>query len=88
MAGTEDEMAMMDHAAVSLQRLVAQRNAAGVLWQATRRGLERAVTRLLDWQERSWQRRQLLALGDRGLKDIGRSRADADAEARKPCWRA
>jgi uncharacterized protein YjiS (DUF1127 family) len=81
-------MAMIDHAAVSLQRLAEHRNAAGVLWRAARQGLERTVTRLLDWQERSWQRRQLLALGDRGLKDIGRSRADAEAEARKPCWRA
>lgn len=39
------------------------------------------------WLARSRQRRQLLTLDDRMLADIGISRADAQAEARKPFWR-
>jgi uncharacterized protein YjiS (DUF1127 family) len=37
--------------------------------------------------ERRAQRRRLLALDDRMLHDIGRSRADAEAEWAKPLWR-
>lgn len=39
------------------------------------------------WQERSRQRRQLLELDDRLLKDIGVSRADVEREACKPFWK-
>ena len=39
------------------------------------------------WQERSRQRRQLLELDDRLLKDIGVSRADVEREAYKPFWK-
>ena len=42
---------------------------------------------LMTWQEKSRQRRQLLALGDDMLKDIGISRADAHYEGSKPFWR-
>lgn len=41
---------------------------------------------LLEWRERSRQRRQLLSLDDQRLKDIGISRADAEVEASKPFW--
>ena len=36
---------------------------------------------------RAQQRRALLSLDDRMLKDIGLTRADVDGECRKPFWR-
>ncbi len=41
---------------------------------------------LLNWQERWRERRQLGAIEDRILKDIGLSRADIHREAQKPFW--
>jgi uncharacterized protein YjiS (DUF1127 family) len=38
--------------------------------------------------ERSRQRRQLLEMDDRQLKDIGVTRAEAELEGRKPIWKA
>lgn len=52
-----------------------------------RNPLSALVQRLLDWQERSFQRQDLWRLGDHELKDIGLSRADVEAEAGKPFWR-
>jgi uncharacterized protein YjiS (DUF1127 family) len=49
--------------------------------------LDHALTALLDWQERSRQRHQLLSLDITALKDFGRSAADACGEAEKPFWR-
>lgn len=46
------------------------------------------ATMLLMWHERGRQRRQLLGLGDRELRDIGVSRAEAGSEGDKPFWRA
>ena len=43
---------------------------------------------LLDWQQRAAERHALRQLDDRMLKDIGLTRADIEAEARKPFWRA
>ena len=45
-----------------------------------------AVVRLLCWQELARQRRALLTLDDRMLKDIGITRADAQLEASRPFW--
>ena len=42
---------------------------------------------LLVWRERARERRQLLSLSDRALKDFGASRADASREGDKPFWR-
>jgi uncharacterized protein YjiS (DUF1127 family) len=39
------------------------------------------------WVERWSQRQHLRSLPDAALKDIGRSRADAFREYRKPFWR-
>jgi len=39
------------------------------------------------WQARAAERHRLRALDDRMLKDIGLSRADAEAEGGKPFWR-
>ena len=57
------------------------------LWAVVGAAIDRVVTTLLDWQERAHQRRELLALSDMTLRDIGRSRADAIGEADRPCWR-
>ena len=55
------------------------------------RGLQKfasvAVDRLLRWQELARQRRILLTLDERMLKDIGITRADAEHEAGRPFWR-
>jgi uncharacterized protein YjiS (DUF1127 family) len=40
------------------------------------------------WTERSRQRRALADLDDNRLKDIGKTREEALAEAGKPFWRA
>jgi uncharacterized protein YjiS (DUF1127 family) len=39
------------------------------------------------WSQRARERRQLLTLDERMLKDIGASRVDAWQEASKPFWR-
>jgi uncharacterized protein YjiS (DUF1127 family) len=45
-----------------------------------------AALRLLRWRELARQRRALLTLDDRMLKDIGITRVDAKCEARRPFW--
>ena len=47
----------------------------------------RLVVAAEDWLERRRQRRALLALDDKLLKDIGLSQADAWQEGHKPFWR-
>ncbi|NIR28247.1 MAG: DUF1127 domain-containing protein [Gammaproteobacteria bacterium] len=42
---------------------------------------------LLDGMERARQRRELAQLDDRMLRDMGLTRSQARAEARKPFWR-
>lgn len=44
------------------------------------------LSRLVGWSERARQRRGLMLLDDRMLKDIGLSRADALREYVKPFW--
>ena len=54
-----------------------------------------ALLKILDWcrtayrlgGERYRQRRQLMELDDRQLKDIGITREQAEQEARKPIWK-
>jgi uncharacterized protein YjiS (DUF1127 family) len=43
---------------------------------------------LLHWHELTQQRRRLLALDERMLKDIGLTRADACREGARPFWDA
>ena len=43
---------------------------------------------LIEWQARENQRRHLMTLDDRLLRDIGISRVDAEREFAKPFWRA
>jgi uncharacterized protein YjiS (DUF1127 family) len=45
-----------------------------------------AVVRLLRWHQLARQRRALLTLNDRMLKDIGITRAEAQREASRPFW--
>lgn len=45
-----------------------------------------ALGRLLRWHELARQRRALLALNERMLKDIGITRAEALREAHRPFW--
>jgi uncharacterized protein YjiS (DUF1127 family) len=45
-----------------------------------------AIELVLDWQEVARQRRSLLELDERLLKDIGITRADALREASRPFW--
>jgi uncharacterized protein YjiS (DUF1127 family) len=68
-------------------------SAPGVLlalaWIALR-GLGEACRRVAEtglvWTDRARQRRQLAALSDHMLRDIGLTRADAWAEVDKPFW--
>ncbi len=64
--------------------------AAGGLGPRRRVSAGPIVTPLVDlfstWLERACQRRQLHALDDRMLKDIGLTRADVEYEAQKRFW--
>ncbi len=42
---------------------------------------------LLGWWELARQRRDLAALDDRALQDVGLSRSDIEGELSKPFWR-
>ena len=48
--------------------------------------LLRAIELVLGWQEVARQRRALLELDERLLKDIGITRADAEREAGRSLW--
>ena len=50
--------------------------------------LIRLIDLLLTWQQRASERRSLLEVDERMLRDMGLSRADLDRETRKPFWRA
>jgi uncharacterized protein YjiS (DUF1127 family) len=50
------------------------------------RDAARVLGALSTWQERSRQRHLLASLPDRMLKDMGLTRADVEAEVRKPIW--
>jgi uncharacterized protein YjiS (DUF1127 family) len=52
-----------------------------------RPGFAQLVARVEGWLERRRQRRALLALDDKLLKDIGLAPSDAWREAHKPFWR-
>ena len=49
--------------------------------------LARGIVGLLGWADRARQRRALLALDGRALRDLGLSAADVSREAAKPFWR-
>lgn len=67
-----------------------QRSAAPAMLMASRDIrplLVRVAERLADWQDRRSERRLLMTLDERTLKDIGVDRAAAEEEYRKPFWR-
>ena len=53
----------------------------------TLKGLARAAGLVAEWRARSRSRRELMALDDRLLQDIGLGRGDAYMEYSKPFWR-
>jgi uncharacterized protein YjiS (DUF1127 family) len=57
------------------------------VWAMAGTAIVDVVTMLAVWHERAFQRRQLLALGDRALRDFACSRAEAAREGGKPFWR-
>jgi uncharacterized protein YjiS (DUF1127 family) len=69
------------------RRPVARTSGPTLLAEANRL-LLRGIEALERWDARFHQRRDLHALPDHLLHDIGRSRADVEAEATKPFWRA
>jgi uncharacterized protein YjiS (DUF1127 family) len=63
--------------------------AVALPWFAARRlawWLGRGADRLLLWDERARQRRQLAELDDYMLRDLGLTRADVAGEIRKAFW--
>ena len=50
------------------------------------RGLGRVFDTILSWSERSRQRRALMTLDDRMLRDIGLTRGQVEVEGGKPFW--
>ncbi len=53
----------------------------------TLKGLARATRLVAEWRARSRGRRELMALDEKSLQDIGLSRGDAYMEYTKPFWR-
>ena len=56
--------------------------------EISREPFHRALMCLCRWFDRSGQRAALSELDDHLLSDIGRTRAEVEAEIRKPFWRA
>jgi uncharacterized protein YjiS (DUF1127 family) len=73
---------MADHGS----ELFAQRALPRRLGRRLAAWTRRAIELVLGWQEVARQRRSLLELDDRLLKDIGITRADALREASRPFW--
>jgi uncharacterized protein YjiS (DUF1127 family) len=65
---------------------VVQQITRDLRWQE-RRG-QSLIALIGEWRRRSRGRRELAAMGDRALQDIGVTHYDAYLEARKPFWRA
>lgn len=62
-------------------------NAGPHLSAVVRDALIAAINGLMRWRERARERRQLLAMTDRELRDIAITRVDAWREANKPLWK-
>lgn len=64
-----------------------QAGTARTAWPTAKRPVRRLGDLLLKWLQRTRERRQLDALAEHMLKDIGLSRADVEREVSKPFWR-
>lgn len=73
---------MNSHASSTLQGALAG------LVGAARDAAVRLFDTLAEWQARAMERRHLMGLDARLLRDAGLSHADAAAEYAKPFWRA
>jgi len=62
-------------------------SAAPLVRDWLRFALTAALERVLIWHQRSVARHRLRGLNDHMLKDIGISRAEIEAECRKPFWK-
>ena len=60
------------------------RDRTGVLHHA----LARIGSEVAEWRRRSRDQRELAAMSDRSLRDVGLTSYDATYEASKPFWRA
>ncbi|HXW41142.1 MAG TPA: DUF1127 domain-containing protein [Xanthobacteraceae bacterium] len=56
--------------------------------RARQRAPRSLIAVLREWRRRIRSRRELAAISERSLRDIGLTRYDADFETRKPFWRA
>jgi uncharacterized protein YjiS (DUF1127 family) len=52
-----------------------------------REGWRRAIDAIVLWHRRNRERRELMRLSERELRDFGIGRSDAIVEAGKPFWR-
>jgi uncharacterized protein YjiS (DUF1127 family) len=65
-----------------------RRAVAEAYWHRAMEIAEAARTELREWRRRARARNELLTLSDTDLRDIRWTRAEVEAEARKPFWRA
>jgi uncharacterized protein YjiS (DUF1127 family) len=57
-------------------------------WGCCRRFLGTLYELMAQWRRRVLIRNELITLNDSDLRDIGWTRAEVEAERRKPFWRA
>ena len=57
-------------------------------WGCCRRSLCALYELMAQWRRRVLIRNELITLNDSDLRDIGWTRAEVEAERRKPFWRA
>ena len=86
----------MNHLSNSIGRVAAAERSAleaslgrglSLVLASTLKAVARTAELVAEWQARSRSRRDLMALDDRTLQDIGLSRGDAYMEYSKPFWR-
>ncbi len=86
----------MNHLSTSIGRVAAAERPAleaslgrglSLVLASTLKAVARAADRIDEWQARARSRRELMALDDRTLQDIGLGRGDAYMEYSKPFWR-
>ena len=71
-----------------IQTLYRHESASAGAREISREPFHRALMCLRRWFDRIGQRAALSELDDHLLSDIGRTRAEVEAEIRKPFWRA